>query len=110
MSTSANISYISETPLRHTYPYGRFDVELQFSPAEQLRADISAVYRTVPECRRIIVAIDQGDISAIAICEDAGLRYSLDVETRDGREISLMVHEPDWVANQSTEIEDLELS
>lgn len=110
MTIPLNYSFVRETALRHTYPYGRFDVDLALGTAKQLQTSIPEIYQAVPECRRIIVAVDQSDIEGIKTCEDAGLRYSLDVETRDGAEVSLMVHEPDWVANQSTEIEDLELS
>lgn len=107
---SNKYTYVADTTLRHTYPYGRLDVELPPASSEQLKDDIAAVYRDVPECRRIVVAVEQGDIEGVRACEEAGMNYALDVQLRDGREVSLMVDEPDWVAGQSTDIEDLELS
>ena len=38
------------------------------------------------------------------------MRFVLDVQLRTGEEVSLMVVEPAWVQNQSTEIEDLDLN
>lgn len=103
-------TFISQSPLKHTYPYGRRDVEVPFGTAEEIEAHLAEVFRDVPECRRVLIGIDQGDGSAAATCEEAGFRYALDVQTRDGRELSLMVHEPKWVTDQSTDITDLELS
>lgn len=103
-------TFVSESPLKHTYPYGRHDVEIPFGTAEELASHLSEVYQDVPDCRRVIVSIEQGDSNAAAICEEAGFRYAIDVQTRDGRELSLMIHEPEWVAEQSTDITDLELS
>lgn len=102
--------FISQTPLQHTYPYGRHDVEIPFGTTEEIKASLEEVFREVPECRRAIVAIPQGDGEAARVCEEAGLQYALDVQIRDGRELSLMIYEPDWVSSQSTEITDLELS
>lgn len=103
-------TYISKTPVRHTYPYGRHDLEVPFAPVAELRESLAQAFREVEECRRVVVVIDEGDLDAIRTCEDAGMSYSLDVQLPDGREVSLMVQEPDWVTSQSTDITDLELT
>lgn len=102
-------TYISQTQVRHTYPYGRHDIEIPFAPAAELRESLAQAFREVPECPRAVVIVDEGDLAAISTCEDAGMRYALDVQLPDGREVSLMVQEPDWVTSQSTDITDLEL-
>ncbi|MDO5076950.1 hypothetical protein [Corynebacterium sp.] len=96
-------SFIAQSSLRHTYPFSRHDMELAYSTAEQLRSDTEALYAAHPRCRRVVVAVPEGDIGAIAGCEDAGYRYVLDVQLRDGTEVSLMVNEPAWVTCKDTE-------
>ncbi|MHA2787677.1 hypothetical protein ACXZ66_00790 [Corynebacterium sp. S7] len=106
----SNFTLIQNSELRHTYPYGKTDIEVPFGTVDELRESIDKVYQEFPECRRIVVAVEQDNLTEIGICEDAGLRYAIDVQTRDGRESSLMVHEPTWVKEEPSEIEDLELS
>lgn len=94
---------VTASPLRHTYPFGEHDMELTFGSVEELQRDTAAIYSEYPQCRRIIVAVPEGDIPAISTCEDAGFRYVLDVQLRDGKEVSLMVNEPTWVTDKDTE-------
>ncbi|MCK7641990.1 hypothetical protein JIM95_003480 [Corynebacterium sp. CCM 8835] len=101
--------HISRSPLRHTYPYGSDDMELPFGTAESMRTGVSEVFAAHPECRRIVIAVPEGDLDAVSECEAAGLRYVVDVETREGADVSLMVAEPDWLTRQSTDISELEL-
>lgn len=103
-------NFVADSPLRHTYPYGRRDLEVPFGTAEELRANVARAHADVPDCRRVVVVVDEGDLEAIATCEEAGLRYAIDVQLPDGRDVSLMVSEPDWVTAQSTDIDDLELT
>ncbi|WJZ03611.1 hypothetical protein [Corynebacterium freiburgense] len=98
---------VEHSPLRHTYPFGKNDIELEFGSSRQLLQKTAEIYGAHPGCRRIIVAVDEGDIAAISECEDAGFRYVLDVQLREGKEVSLMVHEPLWVTEKDTEEVDL---
>lgn len=100
---------ITNSPLRHTYPYGAHDVEAPFGTVDEMRASIREAFEADPECRRVVVAIDQDNLDQMRIAEDAGLHFVVNVQLRDRREVSLMVAEPDWVASQSTDIKDLEL-
>ena len=54
--------------------------------------------------------VEPDNVEEISACEDAGMRYVLDVQLRTGEEHALMVAEPDWVANQSTDTKNLELT
>ena len=78
--------------------------------AEALAQRISEVFATDPKCRRVIVPVEPDNVEEISACEDAGMRYVLDVQLRTGEEHALMVAEPDWVANQSTDTKNLELT
>ncbi|GAA1470990.1 hypothetical protein P4N68_06550 [Corynebacterium felinum] len=105
-----NFLPIELSPLRHTYPYGKNDLELTFGSAAEMRADVEQIFSTHPECKRIVVAVNEGDLDAIRECERAGLRYVLDVQLRDGKDLSLMVAEQGWVTEVNEEIEGLSLS
>lgn len=100
---------ISNSELRHTYPYGARDRVMAFSDADDIRKTVESVFAGDPKCRRIVVPVEQGDVTQVEQCETAGLRYVLDVRTREGDELSLMVAEPEWVSNQSTDTKDLKL-
>ncbi|GAA4788982.1 hypothetical protein FRX94_06695 [Corynebacterium canis] len=99
---------VANSPLRHTYPFGQHDVELTYGTADELRTDTAAIFAAEPRCRRVVVAVPEGDLEAIAECESAGYRYVLDVQLRDGKEVSLMVNEPEWVTSKDKE--EVELS
>ncbi|AKK07311.1 hypothetical protein CMUST_15110 [Corynebacterium mustelae] len=101
---------IESSPLRHTYPYGKNDLELPFGTAKEMQLEVAEIFANHPDCRRIVVAVEEGDVDAISECEQAGLRYVLDVQLRDGKDLSLMVAEPDWVTEMSEEIEGLKLT
>lgn len=105
-----NYQLIEKSPLRHTYPYGKNDVELHYGTAEEMRSDIAKIFATNASCRRIVVAVPAGDKTALAECESAGLRYVLDVELRDGQDLSLLVAEQGWLYTINEEIEGLDLT
>lgn len=102
-------TYVKNDELRHTYPYGRHDILVGFEGGVELKERVTAAFAFDPECRRVVVPVDEGDKDQVAACEAAGLRYVLDVETPSRKEYSLMVAEPDWVLAQSTDVKDLEL-
>lgn len=101
---------VAASELRHTYPYGSHDRVLAQGTAEEMTAAIADIFTAHPQCRRIVVPVPTGDTEAISACEQAGLRYVLDVEQRDGQELSLMVAEQGWVAAINENIEGLDLS
>ncbi|MBG9310686.1 hypothetical protein ABMV07_11825 [Corynebacterium belfantii] len=101
---------ISRSPLRHTYPSGRHDMEVDHSDAATMRTEITSIFADHHQCRRVIVAVEQGNGAQIAECEAAGLHYVLDIQLRTLEEVSLMVAELNWVAAQTSDIHDLELT
>lgn len=101
------MEYVKKIELRHTYPYGRHDIAVDYEGGTDLAARVKEAFDSDPECRRVVVAVEQDNKEEIAVCEDAGLRYVLDVQQRSGEENALMVAEPDWVLAQSTDVKDL---
>lgn len=100
---------IADSPLKHTYPYGRTDVVLDLGTSAEIRDAVATIFKEQPDCRRIVVPVPMDNIEGVKEAEAAGLHYVVDVTQRDGQDFSLMVAEPDWVASQSTEIDGLEL-
>lgn len=93
------------------YPAGTNDREVLttgFVPAGALRTIVAGVLADEPDCRRVVLALPEGDVNAIAWAEDAGFRYVVDVEVRSGA-FSLLVTEPDWVLAQPHILEDIPL-
>lgn len=93
------------------YPAGSHDVEL-LPPADASAALLAQAaeeaFAVDPRCRRVVLAVPEGDLQAIARAEDAGFRYVVDVEIRAGGR-SLLVREPDWVLAQPHVLEDIPL-
>ncbi|AOX06298.1 hypothetical protein BJP05_09135 [Corynebacterium sp. NML98-0116] len=100
---------ITKSPLKHTYPYGTTDTVVDLGTTAEIKETVAEVFKQQPECRRVIVPVPVGDTDGVIAAEEAGLRYVLDVTQRDGQEFSLLVAEPDWVTNQSMDIDGLEL-
>lgn len=105
-----SFQYVKDHPIRHTYPFGSNDVVLPYSGANALSERIREVFDTDAKCRRVIVPVEPDNVEEISACENAGMRYVLEVQLRTGEEHVLMVAEPDWVADQSTDTTSLELT
>lgn len=91
------------------YPAGADDKQLAIEGEPQLQAVrdyVAAVLEADPRCRRVVLAVPERDLEAIAWAEDAGFRFVVDVETRAGAH-SLLVVEPDWVLAQPHALEDI---
>jgi hypothetical protein len=91
------------------YPSGADDKQLVIEGEPQLQAVrdyVAAVLDNDPRCRRVVLAVPERDLEAIAWAEDAGFRFVVDVETRVGAH-SLLVVEPDWVLAQPHALEDI---
>ncbi|MEU0312099.1 hypothetical protein [Nocardioides sp. NPDC006273] len=93
--------------LREAYPVSEHDVEVRVGAASAggvepaaltaLLGDlVQAVLASDPECRRVVLAIPEGDLEVLAAAEDAGFRYVVDVDLPD-EAVSLAVAEPAWV-------------
>lgn len=93
------------------YPAGTHDLELGthgLVAAAAVQRVTRHVLEADPRCRRVVLAVPEQDLSAIAWAEEAGYRYVVDVETREGA-YSLLVTEPDWVLEQPHILEDIPL-
>ncbi|MEQ4722574.1 hypothetical protein [Nonomuraea sp. B19D2] len=97
--------------LREAYPAGAHDVEIMVSPActgqamTRLLRDIAdAVITADPRCRRLVCAVPEGDLGRVAAAESAGFRYVVDVDL-PGEQLSLLVHEPDWVTRTDMDLD-----
>lgn len=97
--------------LREAYPSGTHDIELRYTgqPKPAVVASYSeALLHDEPRCRRVVLAVPELDLDAIAWAEEAGFRYVIDVETVVGG-VSLLVTEPQWVLDQPAILEDIPL-
>ncbi|MBB6344387.1 hypothetical protein ACWGH8_34795 [Nonomuraea muscovyensis] len=96
--------------LREAYPAGAHDVEVRVSPAvtgeamtRLLQDTTDAVARADPACRRLVCPVPEGDLDRMAAAESAGYRYVVDVDL-PGEQLSLLVHEPDWVTRTDMDL------
>ncbi|MGP3962073.1 hypothetical protein ACTWPT_39400 [Nonomuraea sp. 3N208] len=92
--------------LRDAYPVAAHDVELQVDGAgtELLLALVDAVSVADPRCRRVVYAVQEGDLPRIAAAEAAGFRYVVDVDLADAQ-LSLLVAEPGWATRTDTDLD-----
>lgn len=93
------------------YPAGTHDIELAthgLVAAREVQRVTREVLEADPRCRRVVLPVPEQDLAAIAWAEEAGYRYVVDVETRDGG-YSLLVTEPEWVLEQPHILEDIPL-
>ncbi len=91
------------------YPAGANDREIAVEGEPQLQAVrdyVAGVLERDPRCRRVVLAVPEGDLEAIGWAEDAGFRFVVNVETRRGAH-SLLVVEPEWVLAQPHALEDI---
>lgn len=94
-----------------SYPAGSHDLELfveGHANPTVLRQLTSQILADTPQCRRIVLAVEEGHLESIDWAEQAGYRYVVDVETAEGA-FSLLVTEPDWVIEQPAILEDIPL-
>lgn len=105
-----NWQKIESSPLRHTYPYASNEIELTYGNPDAMQSDLKQIYAENPDCRRVVVAVPENDTEAIGNCEQAGLRFVVNVELRDGSDVALLVHEPEWVAEEPSTIKEMDLS
>lgn len=110
-SCSVRLRPARDGDLVDAYPAGSQDQELLVT-GEPSAAELAAVsdraFASDPRCRRVVLAVPEGDLEKIARAEDAGFRYVVDVEIRAGGR-SLLVREPDWVVAQPHVLEEIPL-
>ncbi len=104
-----SVGFVASTPIAAAYPAGARDRLIQpdaqaGAPAVQLVAE--QVMAADPACRRLVLAVDEGDVAGIARGEAAGFRYVLDVDV-PGRSLSLLAAEPNWVLEDSRHLDDV---
>ncbi|ALJ21791.1 hypothetical protein AOA12_18580 [Microbacterium sp. No. 7] len=110
-ATRIGVRHARAGELVDAYPAGTHDRELLVegrpAPAELARvaADVLAADE---RCRRVVIAVAEGDLGAIGWAEDGGFRFVVDVETRSGG-FSLLVTEPDWVLAQPHILDEIPL-
>lgn len=94
-----------------TYPIGIEDREVRIhepSSSAAIAKAVHTIHSESPRCRRVLLALPEGDLDAMRVAEEAGFRYAVDVDTRQAS-VSLLVAEPDWVLAQPSAIEDIPL-
>lgn len=97
--------------LKDAYPVGAHDVEVVLetdqgteTASALLRTLVRAVRAADPRCRRVVYAVAEGDRNAADRAASAGFRYVVDVDLAD-RQLSLLVHEPDWVTDTDADLD-----
>ncbi|WP_431710251.1 hypothetical protein [Glutamicibacter uratoxydans] len=99
----------SRSEIKDAYPVSGHDQLLEVSgPAEPGTVQLVSeeLMNRDPQCRRLVIAPNEGDVEAIARAEAGGYRYVVDVDLWD-RAVSLMTAEPDWVLEQSRRIDEV---
>lgn len=106
---TVSVAYVVSTPIAAAYPAGLRD-RLIHPDAEAGAPVIQLVSERVmaadPTCRRLVLAVDEGDVAGIARGEAAGFRYVLDVDV-PGRSLSLLAAEPESVLEDSRHLDDV---
>lgn len=102
------VEYATASKVRYAYPAGvhdRFLTLFQGATAETLQLVSETIWAEDPQCRRLVLATAEGNIEQIALAEQSGYRYVVDVDLPGGEEVTLMVAEPDWVLEESRNID-----
>lgn len=104
-----NVAFVASTPLATAYPAGLRDRLIQPSPesgAQAVQIVSEQIMAADPACRRLVLAVEEGDVAGVARGEAAGYRYVLDVDV-PGRSLSLLAAEPDWVLEDSRHLDNV---
>lgn len=106
---AVRVAFVASTLLAAAYPVSARDRLLTPNAeagAEALQLVSERIMQEDPACRRFVLAVDEGDIEAIARGEAAGYRYVVDVDIPE-RSLSLLVAEPGWVMEASRYLDDV---
>ncbi|MCW4465727.1 hypothetical protein OK351_09430 [Glutamicibacter sp. MNS18] len=99
----------AHSEIKDAYPVSGHDQLLEVSGSAApgtIQLVSEELMRRDPQCRRLVIAPDEGDVQAIARAEAGGYRYVVDVDLWD-RAVSLMTAEPDWVLEESRRIDEV---
>lgn len=108
---TVSVRFVTDTRIRETYPVSARDRLVEppeGAPSEGIQLVSEEAMGQDPKCRRLVIAVDEEDVQAIARAEHGGYRYVLDVDLPD-RAVALLVAEPDWVLEESRNINDVPL-
>jgi hypothetical protein len=108
---SARVRLAVAGDLAETYPVGLADVQIAIESgcsAHALAAIVADIFASNQRCRRVVDAAPAENLAAIALAEEAGFRYVVDVDTHTAS-YSLLVSEPEWVLAQPSALEDIPL-
>jgi hypothetical protein len=103
------VRFAAASDVGAAYPAGVRDRLLEppaDAPAAALQLVSEAVMAADPACRRLVLAVPEGDIAQVARGEEAGYRYVVDVDL-PRRSVSLLAAEPEWVLEQSRHLDDV---
>lgn len=97
--------------LEGAYPVGIEDREVRIEPGsspDAVSAAVRSILTDAVRCRRVVLAIPEGELDAMRAAEEAGFRFVVDVDTHR-ESLSLLVAEPGWVLAQPSAIEEIPL-
>lgn len=96
---------------RDAFPVGEHDLRVDVDPLPEPRelTELLGLFRAQfnlvdPDCRRLVYAAPEDDLTVVAAAEQAGFRYVVDVEVSTGS-YSLMVVEPDRVTSVDMDLD-----
>lgn len=105
---SVTVEFALKSKVRHAYPAGahdRFMVVSSDATSESLQLASETMWTNDPLFRRLVVATPKGDLEQIARAENSGYRYVVDVDLPGDEEVTLLVAEPEWVLEESRNID-----
>lgn len=107
--TLVQVRHTLTSRLRDSYPVGARDLEIGVTrgTADGVALAVEGLFGADPECRRIILAVPDGDQALAQLAEAAGLRAVVEVELPGGDDVVLWVAEPATVTAQSIAVDDL---
>lgn len=108
---TVSVRFVTDTRIRETYPVSARDRLVEppeGAPSEVIQLVSEEVMGQDPKCRRLVIAVDEEDVQAVDRAERGGYRYVLDVDL-PGRAVALLAAEPDWVLEESRNINDVPL-
>ena len=106
---TVGVKRIVESEFAATYPSGLRDrllVPEVGAPAEAIQLASEFVMSQDPACRRLVLVCEEEDLKAMSIAEAAGYRFVVDVDLNRGS-FALMTAEPDWVLEESRNIDEV---
>lgn len=107
--TLVQVRHTLTSRLRDSYPVGARDLEIGVTRGtpEGVAGVVAQLFAEDPACRRIILAVPDGDAVLADLAEGADLRPVVEVELADDTVVVLWVAEPAAVTALSIAVDDL---